>query len=478
LSASASPSLLATLRSRPRFFLAIFLAAWISYLLHFNPGATGSDRFVALALALVEGRTLRLDAYGAMTDELARGGDHWYLNTNPGMSFLAAPAVALVHLVAGPAPGGVTPPASLRFLAVHFAGFATTTAAVGALTCVLLAAVLLQKTGKTGRALLGAALYGLGSNAFFFSTRLQQNVVIAGFAVLVWVLLREYPGRPSWRGMAAIGFLLGLGLFVDLSIVPLALAVLLALGRERLLASALPPLALGAALPLACLAVYQQMAFGHPIWPAQAYIPREGSVLQEGLLGLTWPSPARLLPQLVGADCGLFAFMPWAVIVLLPSRSRGERRWFTSRETVLLGSMTVLYLLWVSILPSFRFCLFGPRYLLPIVPLLACVAILKLDAWPKLGALTLTAGFLINLAGAQLGIPTDNVAKTIAVYLLRGPWLPVVEWLRTNWPQGPQIVTPYGLLMLWVASLAALLLLGRGETQSGSSAVAEGTPTS
>lgn len=459
-----APSLRATLLSRPRFFLAIFLAAWVSFLIHFNPAASASERFMALSLALVEGRTVQLDAYREMTRDLARRDDHWYLDTNPGLSYLALPAVALVHAVLGPPAGGVTSTASFRYFASHFAGLATTTAPAGALTCVLIAAVLLQRTGKAWKALLGALLYGFGSIAFFFSTRLQQNVVIACFATVTWVLLREDPGLSPRRRMAALGFLLGLGLFVDLSIVPLGLAVLLALGRERLLARSLLPLALGAVVPLACLAVYQQMAFAHPLWPAQAYIPRAGSVLESGLLGLTFPSPARLLPQIVSLDCGLLVFMPWTVLALLPDRSRNRDRPFLSRETTFLGAAVVLYLLWVAILPSFRFCQFGPRYLLPVVPFLTVLAVLKLGSWPRLGAALMAAGFLINLAGAQVGIPTDNVARTVAVYLLRGPWLPFVEWMQTSLPEGPRIVTPYGLLLLWALALGALYFLGRRES--------------
>lgn len=460
MSTDAPPSFLAAMRARPRFFLALFIAVWLSYIVHFNPNATGSDRFVILTLALVEGPTLSIDVYRGMTTELAYSEGHAYLDTNPGMSFLAVPAWAFLRCFMGPPPHGVAPPTSPHFFAAHLVGLSTTTAVAGALTSVLIAFVLLQLTGKTSQALTGAALYAFGSIAFFFSTRLQQNVVIACFAVVTWVLFREYPGTPPWRVLAAIGFLLGFGLFVDLSIVPLALAVLFALARERLLARSLLPLILGAVGPLACLLIYQQAAFGHPLWPAQAYIVRANSVLEPGILGLTFPSPGRLLHQLVSLDCGLFAFMPWVALAFLPSRSRTGLHLFSSRERSLLGATCLFYLLWVSILPSFRYCLFGPRYLLPIVPFLACAAVLKLKSWPRLGFITIAAGFLINLAGAQIGVPTNNMVKTLAVYVLRGPWFPVVDWIRANWLAGPEIVTPYGLLLLWVAALVTLWHLG------------------
>jgi hypothetical protein len=453
-------SLRAVLRERPRFFVAIFLAFWISFLIHFNPAATGSDRFVVLALAMAKQHTLRIDDYLGFTTELARARGHYYLNTNPGLSFLALPAVSLTRML--PGVGDPAGPGSLAFFAAHLAGLATTTAVAGALTCVVLAALLLQRTGSTRWAILGAALYGFGSISFFFSTRLQQNVVIAFFATLVWALLRESPA-PGRRRLAALGFLLGLGLFVDLSIVPLGVAVLVALLRERRLFQSLLPIALGAAVPVACLVIYQAMAFGHPFAPAQAYIPREGTVLNQGILGLTLPSPSRLLPELLSLDCGLLVFMPWTALALLPARSGMDDDPMPPRETWLIGSMVILYLLWVSILPSFRFCLFGPRYLMPFLPALAGSAVLRLRSWPRLGGAVLAAGFLINLAGAQVGIPTDNVIRTVAVYLLRGPWLPVVTWIQNNWKEGPQIVTPYGFLLLWIVSLAALFLWSRAE---------------
>jgi len=455
---TAAPPLRQILRERPRFFVAIFLAFWVSYLVHFNPAATGSDRFVLLALSLVDQHTLRIDAYKDATNELASTGGHYYLNTNPGMSYLALPAVALSRLVPL---GTATGPGTLPFFAAHFAGFATTTAVAGALTCVLLAALLLQWTGSSRWALLAAAVYGFGSISFFFSTRLQQNVVIAFFALLVWAMLRERPEEPGRGTLLAIGFLLGLGLFIDLSIVPLGLAVLVALLWERRF-TALVPLALGAIAPVACLALYQWLAFGDPLAPAQAYIPRQGTVLDHGLLGLTLPSPARLLPQILSLDCGLLVFMPWTVLALLPlRRGAGEPRVLSPREARLVGSMVLFYLLWVSVLPSFRFCLFGPRYLMPFLPPLAGLALLRLSSWPRLGAATLAAGFLVNLAGAQIGIPTDNVIRTVVVWVMRGPWLPVVPWIQTNLPEGPRIVTPYGLLLLWVVALAAIYLWGR-----------------
>lgn len=460
---SAAPlSLSETVRTRPRFFIAIFLAAWVTSLVHFSPAATGSDRYVLLLLAMVEQGTLRIDAYRSMTTELATADGHWYLNTNPGMSFLAAPAWAALQPVAGP-PAGVTVPSSLRFFAAHFAGLATTTAAAGALTCALLAAVLLQVTGRISAALLGAALYGWGSIELFFSTRLQQNVFIAFLATAVWVLLREARGAPSRGTLAAVGFLLGLGLFVDLSVVPLGLAVLAALAWDRCLLRSLFPLAAGAILPLAGLALYQQAVFGHPLWPAQAYIPREGTVIAEGLLGLSLPSPARFLPQLVSPGCGLFVFMPWAVLPFLPGGFRERLRAFAPREVALAASALLFYLLWVGILPSSQFCQFGPRYLLPAVPFLATAAVLALRSWPRLGGALMATGFLINLAGAQLGFPTDNAARTVAVWLLRGPWLPVVDWLRAHWPEGASILTPYGLLLAWLAALAAFWRLGLAE---------------
>ena len=79
------------------FYTRIFLTVWVVYLFHFNVAAAGSDRFVYLVMAMVEHHTFNIDAYRHLTTELSFYAGHYYLNTNPGLSFLAFPVWALLR---------------------------------------------------------------------------------------------------------------------------------------------------------------------------------------------------------------------------------------------------------------------------------------------------------------------------------------------------------------------------------------------
>src|SRR4051812_27501479 len=81
---------------RRRVLRRVFVTTWLVYAAHFAPEATGSGRFVALAIALARGQTIALDGYRTLPgveSELSFSSGHVFLNTNPGMAILAAPAV-------------------------------------------------------------------------------------------------------------------------------------------------------------------------------------------------------------------------------------------------------------------------------------------------------------------------------------------------------------------------------------------------
>lgn len=434
---------------------AVLLVAWTGFLVHFSPLAVGSDRFVLLALETATGHGVSLDRYSDATRELAYASGHAYLDTNPGLPWLAAPAVWCALRLLGAEDDALYPPGSVVYVAAHFAGLALTSALASAVAAAIAFAVVEEITSSAGLGLLAAGLYAFGSIAFFFSTRLQQNVVIGAIAAMVWVILRR-PGPVPARAAAGVGLLLGCAVVIDLSAIPVAIAVLLAVLPEERSWRTLIEVGAGAALPVLALLGYQAHAFGHLLWPAQAYIPRAQSVHATHWLGLALPSTERLLYVLLSREGGLLAFMPWVVAAFLPVGA-GPRLASPGRERRFTWTLAVGFFLWTLILPSYRFAIFGARYLIPVLPLAACAAVLRLAAWPRTVTAAMLAGAIVNVSGAQLGTPTRDVLVTVVLWVLRGPWLPSVEWLRSLGESGPAIVTPYGILLAWAIASGAVL---------------------
>ncbi|MDY7015231.1 MAG: hypothetical protein SVX43_16865, partial [Cyanobacteriota bacterium] len=258
-----------------RFFARLGVSVWWIYLFHFRHLAAGSDRFVLLTMALVERGSVQLDLYynnpfykDYLGDILLYEG-HAYSNINPGLSFLAVPAWAVAHFFYQflPLSSGLRQEIIHYFFA-HFVSFTLTTALLSALTVWLLAALTTQKTGRRWRGILAGLLYGLGSIAFFFSTRANQNIPVAFIGVYTYVLVfeSEFFGKlKSPIRLLSIGFLLGWGPILDITALPLLLVFsIVILIQNRSSPKNLLYVALGAILPILSQAIYHYIAFGNP----------------------------------------------------------------------------------------------------------------------------------------------------------------------------------------------------------------------
>jgi len=458
-------------------FWRLSLSLWIIYLFHFRHLAAGSDRFVVLVQALVERGTISLadyvsePFYQSFLIDIFTYGDRPLPNVNPGISFLAAPAWALIYSFYRLLPdSSPLRQEAIHFLLAHFVSCAIVTALLSALTAWLLAAFTYQRSGSLSRAVCAALLYGLGSIAFFFSTRLNQNVAIAFIAVAVFVLLFEPKllGLPSPRwSRAAIGFLLAWGWFIDVTSVPLSIAAVgMLLWRQRRDRRQLAWVALGALPPLAGQLAYNSVAFGNPLLPTTAVLARVNAEATGqaalGVAGIDWQSIGHYL---FSTEAGLLVYMPYAFLSvyysLLYWREQGCLR---RAEKVALGAGFALYLLFIGTIPAnYLYSLFGPRYLLPVVPFVALLFSLYVRRCDlQLATVLVGLAGLVNLAGAQLGNDTGNALLTVAVYLIKGPWLPILDWLQANLTNltgfEPSFINPLGLLLALAGCLAAIWL--------------------
>lgn len=483
-----------TLAARRGFAWRLGLTLWLVLLVHYNPDGAAGARFVYLVRAIVERHVLFVDAYAARSykdllpaDVFTRDGHVW-IDTNPGLALLATPAwavaVALARLAARTDALLREP---LAFLVAHLVTTATTTMLATVATALLLFRWVRRSTGDAARGVFAALLYTLGTNVFFLSTLLLQHSLIALAALILFLAVfdREVLGAPfaGARGEVLLGVVAGGAVLVDLSIVP-ALALLgpllVAEGARRAgrIAGARPirgawagpagRLLAGAAGPLLVLILYQQLAFGNALYPAQHYYFAGQVVAAHGFMQL--PRAGTLAEILVGPRAGLLLFVPASIpaLWLLARTVRAEQRAGAGalgggREATVAAALVGVYVLWASAFPAaLEYAVFGPRYLSPVLPLL-CAWLARYAArltGPGM-LLAIGASFAVNVAGAQNGLYATNVFRVVALWGVRGPWVPAIDQLRGELgvqsaaAAGPLLALLGALVVLWTPFLLA-----------------------
>ena len=324
----------------------LFLTCWMVFLLH---SATNIAREHYLAFAIGDRASFRVDEYqGLHPDLFETPGRGWHINSNPGVSMMAAlPYAAARPLITavvtrvqqGRAASGVLePPAydtpwpnSRKFFAeawrrgldVKFglasmaiqAGFMAPASALMAVAMFLL----LRRLFLSDRiATWLTLLYAFGTPVFFRTGYLNHNVIV-GYVVFAGFVTLWHPHQQSiregWRATLA-GLAGGTAVLLDYSgVVMLAGLLLYGLHRRYVESGSssaskfLIAYGLGAAGPLALLWFYQWVSFGDPFQPAQRWMPAVAWA-DQGYRGLSLPMPDLLAATLFDYRYGLFVSCP------------------------------------------------------------------------------------------------------------------------------------------------------------------------
>jgi len=447
----------------------IFLTVWLVYALHF---ASDIVRETYLAKSLGDRLSIRVDEYvGLHPDLFEIEGRGVFITNNPGASMLGAVpyvmARPIIRAILSARPELSTPkpaaayddprPNRVQFLnEVRSRGLdvelglaaasmqAGLMAPLGGLAAAILFIFLVQRGYRSRLAVWLALLYAFGTPIFFRSAFLNQNALLTHFVLLAFVALawpeRKEAGQTSDAlRLVLAGALLGAGLLCDYSGVPFLLvfgAWVVVRGWRGGGASGavvrLGMFALGAAGPVVILLAYQWRAFGHPLWPAQSYMPAT-EFSTRGWFGVSPPAPELLWRNLFDLRYGLFAFCPMLLLAMFAPFVRkdevDEVAAVTGLETaVIFASFVGLYLFSSANQYAHLQWNTGVRYMVPAAPLLFVAMLPALRRIGQRSALFIAMGTLAiswSVAMVRLDVPTS-----LAHVFLRGfelPWLTVLQ---------------------------------------------------
>ena len=420
-----------------RIAAGLFLLFAVSYGYFFGGGGWNQNAQFDLTRAMVERREFAIDAFKTNTGDISFHAGHVYANKSPGTSFLAVVPYALIYLVERAC--GIDPNApmimtlNLYLLTLMVCGL------LGALIPPLLYLYGLWSGLATPLGSLGVALVvGFATPLFPYTSVLFSHVPAASLMFAAFVLASLNRGR--WD--AAAGLLAGLAAMTNYLAVPVVvlLAGLIAWKRKnrgqsvaRFLAGAVPPVLL--------LAVYQQASFGSflttPIdTMAQSFVDQKAwmGIIRAPSLEAAWGiSLSRyrglfyLSPVLILAFAG--------AIALVRRRQRIPELFFVFLVSGGFFLFNITFNGWHGGSAA------GPRYLVPLIPLLGMLMMPATRSFRFLWVALTLVSFVSNFAVTTVNpMPSQRIHDPLGSYvyplLLTGqlpadtPAYPPLNWKK------------------------------------------------
>ena len=376
-----------------RIALGLFVLAFVAYGWFCSGGGWNQNAHFDLTRAVVERGSVAIDGYHTNTGDISRVGGHVYINKPPGVSFLAAVPYALVRTLFGTSDWTFT----LWLVTLLTCGVC------GALVPVVLYLYGVRHVSR-GAALAVALTIAFATIVFPYSTLLMAHVPPALFLLLAFVWRDE---RPLLAGMAA-----GMaGMSYYLCIVA-ALVLLAGAWRGGGLRPALRFAAGGAPFGIA-LALYHYVCFGSPFVTA---LEVSRTFTESGLLlgVFRLPSLQALWGLTFSEYRGLFFISPVLLLAFAGARVMART---LRRELVLIAVIVGVFVFAVSSFNGWSGgSAIGPRYLVPVIPLLG-VPLLFVQG--RLSALLAALSFaLVFLATAVDPTPLDTIRRPFRDYLI------------------------------------------------------------
>ena len=406
----------------------------VSYAYFYQAGGWNQNSRFALVRAIVEGGTIRIDAYHGATGDKVFVGGHFYTDKAPGQSFAALPFVAAGRSILRA--GGVDPvsPVGIAWLS-YLATLVTASLpmAVGALA--LLHAARRLGASRSG-ALFGALALGLATPAWAYATLFIGHCMAGGalmlaFGAAVAMGTASSERRRRWLA-AAVGAAGGWAALTEYPAAPAALIVAvlaLTLAWPRGFKATVETgaaIAVGSSGFVVALLAYHQAVFGSPLATPLEHLHGFPNVRAQPF---AWPRAGVLAGLFFSEARGLFVLAP--VLLAAPvgfvaawRRPGSEAR--SRRAAVLAAAAIAVYypLLNASFATPAGGWIYGPRLMAACFPFLGlgvALAVTHAGVWLR-STLAVAA-----LCGAALSLLAVSTTVQVPEHLRR----PVPQLL---WP--------------------------------------------
>jgi NADH:ubiquinone oxidoreductase subunit 6 (subunit J) len=466
---------------KPQVPWRVFLTCWLVYTVFWTPYIV-REHFPAMTLA--ERCSLNVAPDLGWTEDIFRapnGGA--YINNNPGASLVGAIPLVLLRpllksvddwnqrrpraIVNGSGEGKtfarmVDEGREFYFLLVAFVTVALVMAPVTAATVAYLCSRLIAAGVPAASAAWAALLCGLGTPMLFRTGYLNHNLLVADAGLVALLLLWDPSNKPLVPARAAAaGLLAGFAFLCDYSgavVIAVTFVYTWLRSAGQPVSQRWRPLAAFAAgvIPaVAVLAIYQAWAFGAPTRPSQYYMAPTAPT-SRGYRGFDWPSPALLWANFFDSRFGLFATCPLLALAFAAPFMTRVRYRIPRREMWILLAYFALFVLFCSANQySWLQTSTGFRYLVPVVPALAILAVQVGQALPRSVRWLLSGAALAQSVIIAAAHQSDIVLAASALIRNRFelPWmirlratgLPV-NWL---WPLLTFLVLGLALALIW-----------------------------
>lgn len=395
--------------------LLLGAAVFASYAYFYQAGGWNQNSRFDLVRAIVEQRTLRIDAYRNNTGDRSLVDGHYYSEKAPGLAFVAVPVTMAARFLLRAAKIDPDSPRGLMTESYLATVASVSLPAAAACACFFLTA--LRLGADASGAAFASLVMALGTPLWAYATLFWGHSLTA--SCLVFAFAAILPPRKNGNARAhfswglMVGLTAGWATVTEYPAAP-ASAILAIFAMYQAWPQRRPTrlwtatgLAVGALVCMSVLAIYQYKAFGSLFRVGYLYYP-DGAFppMRVGFLGLTYPKPEVMWELLLGCRRGLLLLSPVLAVAAFGFRFLW-RQSSTRPAAIAAISVAVYYFLFNASFSTWTAgWSYGPRYMAPALPFL-CIGLAPL--WTHARARSRR----VFLAAAMFGVVSSLIAVSV-----------------------------------------------------------------